>query len=239
MDKKEQSEADNKSVIPKGAAMSCCEWPMRRIMDLMQCPYDLEVPEGLTAEEVAEKVGGKLVRTFDKEVVKFGKRVVVKIAVVRVATGLLVASSALSGLPEKLIQVEQVAEDLGIAKITVNAAKALPEHVDYGDLAKAVSKDQAPIIGDSAEILAKSAVRNLASHVFWAFDAIQLVMSARDAIDAKDRERDEKRDRACCDIVREAVAEAWKLAPKTFHEASYKTDDARKRYYGQRRTRTA
>ena len=243
------SEPDNRRVISKAEAMSCCRSAMTKVRGLMcrNLQYRIELNDAgdeaaanEAATRIAESLAAVVVRIGINEVTTGGVITLKRFAIIKISTGLLVSSFAAQASigAESLVRIVQVNEQLGIARVaeTVLDQPAIAAAETFVDQASSINR-LAPIVGEVAPVAVRAA-----SHATAEFNVILSVLDivrslndyARPSENAREQE-EEQRD--CCAAVEAALKTVWEKAPKAFHEKSMKTADDVKRAYGRRASR--
>jgi len=228
---------NSKRVITKAAAMKHCSWAMEKIGDVIcqSRSIEIELPPGTEAAEVASNLSGRLVGEVEREIIRNGLPVTVRIAIVKVGIGLMLPVQAVQGIPTQLAHVQTV-EAVNTAKVTItaNPSAAADEVIE---LAKAI-KQTAPIQGESTIQSAKKIVSEASARFQVISEILSIYQLAESFANntAADRQTELVRS-ACCQATRKAHRIAWQEAPKRFHTRSLKTSDIPIRFYGIKRSR--
>lgn len=236
----QMSDPDKKRVVTKAKAIEECQYPMQFLLETV-CGRGVEklveLPEGMTAAEVASQLSGRVVRevTAD-EVRRLGMAAGKRVLIVRVSVGLLLPALQAQALPASLVKVEQVSEPLGIARVTPKVTTATPAK-EIVQVAKDIHATN-PIVGESKAVALKQGVSE-ASARFQVIDQMfQLYRLQQDFLNNESAaKQDELIRSACCQALQKAFNKVWKRVPDRFHSRSLKTRDTKNRFYGQRKSR--
>lgn len=226
-------------VVTKVKAMEAGQYPLQFLLDTVcgKARVDLlPIPTGADAALVASQLGARVVREVTADELRtLGLAAGKRVAIVRVATGMLVGPLQLQALPPGIIRVEQVAET-GIARVS-SAVNVATTQAEVTGIAKEIGAVKS-IVGESVKEASIKGVTE-ASARFQVIDQMfALYRLQQDFLANETASRQEELlQGACCQAIRRAAEKVWKEVPRKYHSRSLKTRDTKERFYGKRRSR--
>lgn len=228
--------ATDSRAILKAVAWDWCDYAMKQMTNAFTpSVVKTAVINGAYAESQAVKDAIALGGTVTFYTLSSG----VRVAVFRCAVGLLMSTAAINGTVAKLVQIEAVADEVGIARVTIPALTAEAGAIDSVKLAQEIGEGSAVVAGDSAlatvvsDAAAKFAVT--ATILSTIYDVIQENLQTTQ--DVEDEEENEGNQQDCADCATQAHQFAVGKGKETFHKASFATSTGGKKYHGRKKSR--
>lgn len=236
-DSTDTSVATNARVITKKVAVEICDFAMRQIAGVYYnaAPLVRVIDDSFTEPQAAAAAAamGATVQFLTSPLVNnVGRRVAVMRVSVGLITSSLTAESLAASYPQEMVQVESVAQEAGLANVSLPILKAAVGTPDFVQLAKQINST-APVVGDSVLEQAPSRVAANFNVIFSVINIIQLLQS-EDETTARQQQLGTNE---CGQIMRQAHEAAWKKVENIFHQKSYKTETGVKRYHGKKKSR--
>lgn len=243
MAKSDTENGDNKRLIRKDKAMMFCHEAIAktaRNFGAFAMEYNLDVPDGQTAEKVAEAAGAVLVGTKAGSFFALASETV---AVVRLSTGLLTSSlAAVNSESRRAFGVELVdvpSSTQEWRKVSVDIWNGKP---DLGKVVEAAGSGQkaATMIGETVSTAGKTFSKISTAAVYFAvtLDVINQVYQMNQQLSGQRLRAEEAISRHDCSKAVSAAAKlAWSQAPNVFHENSIPTSDRARKYYARKEAR--